>query len=389
MFKIKTMNTISPMGIEVLEKRGCQVGPNVDAPNAILLRSADLHSLELTSELLCIGRAGAGTNNIPVEKCAQAGVVVFNAPGANAEAVKELEICELVMASRDVMAAADWVRSIGHEGENIPHLVEKGKSAFTGPELKGKTIGVIGLGAVGALVANICLELDMTVYGYDPFMSVDAAWALSRQVIRADDVGEIYRNSDYISINVPYTEATHKMINAEAISAMKRDVRIINESRSEVVDDDAILAALDCGKIAKYVTDFPNEKLIGAPNVVCLPHMGACTPESEDNCAVMAAQEIYDYLKNGNIKNSVNLPAASLERMGACRLCVLHRNVPNMINSFLDLISERNINVEHMINKPRDGYAYTIIDLGQVIGGEITDRIAANPDVVRVRVICQ
>lgn len=387
MYKIRTMNTISPQGVELLERAGCSVGKDTAAPDALLIRSAELHGAAFGPELLCIGRAGAGTNNIPVEECTGKGIAVFNAPGANAGAVKELVICEMVMASRDVLGAVDWVRSIAGEGDGIPALVEKGKSSFAGPELKGKTLGVVGLGATGALVANIALELEMTVWGFDPFMSVDAAWRLSREVKRADSLGELLSRSDYLSLNVPYTDSTSHMIDAAAIRQMKNGVRIMNESRAEVVCDEDILSALDCGKVAKYVTDFPNAKLIGAPNVICLPHLGACTPESEDNCAVMAAQEILDYLRCGNIRNSVNLPAACLERMGESRLCVLHRNVPNMINSFLDLIGEQNINVEHMINKARGGVAYTMMDLGARIGDDITGRILANPDVLRVRVL--
>lgn len=387
MFKIRTMNSISPLGTDILESRGCEVGPAVEQPQAILLRSADLHSAEFGPEMLCIGRAGAGTNNIPVEKCAEKGIVVFNAPGANAEAVKELVIAEMVMASRDVLGSIDWVRSIADEGENIPALVEKGKSAFIGPELYGKTLGVIGLGAVGALVANAALDIGMTVYGYDPFLSVSAAWVLSREVRHADDVSEIYSKSDYISINVPYTPSTHHMIDAAAFRAMKPGVRIMNESRAEVVDDEAMTAALDVGKVSKYVTDFPNGTILKAPNVIAMPHLGACTPESEEKCAIMAAQEIYDYLKNGNIRNSVNMPDANLERAGECRLCVLHRNVPNMINSFLDFVSERSINVEHLINKARGQYAYTMMDLSAKVNGEMTGRILQNPDVLRVRVL--
>lgn len=387
MFDIKTMNSISPAGLEVLEKKGCNVGPDVAAPQGLLIRSADVHGYEFNDELLAIARAGAGYNNIPVEKCAELGIVVFNSPGANAEAVKEQEICSLVMASRDVVGSIEWVRSIADQGEKIPELVEKGKSAFAGPEIMGKTLGVIGLGAVGALVANIALELGMVVYGYDPFMSVDAAWRLSREVIHAETVDEIYLNSDYISINVPHTEKTHHMLNEEAFSKMKKGVRIINESRAEVVDDIAMTAALDSGHVAKYVTDFPNETILKAPNVIAMPHLGACTPESEDRCAVMAANEIYDYLLNGNIKNSVNLPNVSLSRMGVCRLCVIHRNVPRMLTRILDFISELNINVEHMINKPRSEYACTIIDLGEKIGEETAEKIRAMSDVLRVRVI--
>ena len=387
MFKIKTMNNISPSGIEVLTKKGCTVGPETERPEAMLIRSAELHGIEFNPELLAIARAGAGYNNIPVEECAEKGIVVFNSPGANAEAVKELELCSLVMASRDVLGSIGWVKSIAGRGGEIPGLVEKGKNNFAGPELLGKTLGVIGLGAVGALVANIALELGMVVYGYDPFMSVDAAWKLSREVIHAESVDEIYEHADYISINVPHTEKTHHMFNAQAFAKMKKGVRLINESRAEVVNDEDMTQALISGQVARYVTDFPNETILKAPNVIAMPHLGACTPESEDRCAVMAANQLYDYLANGNIKNSVNLPSVSLSRMGVCRLCVLHRNVPRMITRILDFISERNINVEHMINKPRGEYAYTIVDLGERIGEDVADSIRAMSDVLRVRVI--
>ena len=387
MFEIKTMNAISPQGIEVLEKRGCRVGPEVENPQALLIRSAELHGAKFNDELLCIARAGAGYNNIPVEECAEKGIVVFNSPGANAEAVKEQEICSLVMASRDVLGSIEWVKSIADRGEEIPKLVEKGKSNFAGPELLGKNLGVIGLGAVGALVANAAVALGMNVYGYDPFMSVDAAWVLSRDVIRAETLDDILAVSDYISINIPFTESTHNMLNADTFAKMKQGVRIINESRAEVVDDEAMTLALKSGRVAKYVTDFPNERILKAPNVIAMPHLGACTPESEDRCAVMGANQIYDYLLNGNIKNSVNLPNASLSRMGVCRLCVLHRNVPRMITRILDFVSALNINVEHMINKPRGEYAYTIVDLGEKLGEDTADAIRSMSDVLRVRVI--
>ena len=381
------MNSISPLGLGYLTARGCEAGPDVSEADALLIRSADLHEYEFGNNILAIGRAGAGYNNIPVEECAEKGIVVFNSPGANAEAVKEQEVMSLIMASRDVLGAIDYVRSIADRGEEIPLLVEKGKSAFAGPELLGKTLGVIGLGAIGALVANIALEFGMTVYGYDPFMSVEAAWRLSREVKHAESLDDIFRNSDYISLNVPYTSSTHHLLNAESFAKMKQGVRIINESRAEVVDDEAMTAALDTGRVGKYVTDFPNEVILKAPNVIALPHIGACTPESEDRCAEMAAAELYDYLENGNVRNSVNLPNASLPRMGVCRLCVFHRNVPKMLTKILDFISERDINVEHMINKPRGDYAYTIIDLGKKIGPRTADAIRAMPDILRVRVI--
>ena len=387
MFNIKTMNSISPQGIAELEKHGCRVGENVENPQAMLIRSADLHSYDFPPELLAIARAGAGYNNIPIDECAKRGIVVFNSPGANAIAVKEQELCSLVMASRDVLGSIEWVKTIADRGEEIPALVEKGKSNFAGPEILGKALGVIGLGATGALVANMAVSMGMTVYGFDPFMSVDAAWRLSQEVVHADNMDEMLRSSDYISINVPYTTETHHMFNAEAFSKMRQGVRIINESRAEVVDDIAMTEALRSGKVAKYVTDFPNQVILKAPNVIAMPHLGACTPESEDRCAVMGASQLWDYLQNGNISNSVNLPDAYLSRMGVCRLCVLHRNVPRMITHILDFISDLNINVEHMINKPRGEYAYTIVDLGSMIGEDTAESIRAMSDVLRVRVL--
>lgn len=387
MFKIKTMNAIADSGIEVLRKAGFEVGKEIENPDAMLIRSADLHSMEFGDNLLAIGRAGSGYNNIPIDECAEKGIVVFNSPGANAQAVKEQEIMALVMASRDVLGSIDYVKSIADKGEEIPELVEKGKNSFAGTELLGKTLGVIGLGATGALVANIALEFGMTVYGYDPFMSVDAAWILSREVHHSDNLDELLEVSDYISLNVPYTESTHHIINADTLKRMKKGVRIINESRAEVVDDIAMTAALDTGYVGKYITDFPNETILKAPNVIALSHLGACTQESEERCAEMAAAEIKDYLLNGNIKNSVNLPDASLSRLGVCRLCVLHRNVPRMITRILDFISDRNINIEHMINKPHDKYAYTIVDLGKKIGPKTVEEMRNIEDILRIRVI--
>ena len=387
MYNIKTMNKISPVGLDKLKKLGCNVGADVKDPDGIIVRSADMHGFEPNPELLGVARAGAGYNNIPIDEYAEKGIVVFNSPGANAEAVKEQTICSLVMASRDVMGSIEWVKSIAGEGEKIPELVEKGKSNFAGPELMGKTIGVLGLGATGSLVANACLAMDMNVIGYDPFMSVDAAWRLSKEVERAEELSEIFRSCDYISINIPYNENTHHLLDEKAFAQMRNGVRIINESRAEVVDDDAMLAALESGRVAKYITDFPNEKILGGKNVIALPHLGACTPESEDRCAEMAARQLYEYLKNGNIVNSVNLPAAKLERMGVCRLCVIHHNVPGMINRILDLITAKNINIEHMINKPRGRYAYTMIDLNDDIWEDTANTIRRMDDVLRVRVL--
>jgi len=386
-FNIRTINEISEKGTAPLIKRGCNVSSVEENPDGIIIRSADIRNSEFNPELKAIARAGAGYNNIPVERCTEKGIVVFNSPGANAEGVKEYEMCTLILASRDVIGAVDWVKGISDKGDEIPKLVEKGKSAFGGPELMGKTLGVLGLGATGALVANLGITLGMTVYGYDPYMSVEAAWRLSGSVLRADTPAEIYAVADYISLNIPYTPETAKMINAEAFAKMKDGVRIVNESRAEVVDDEAMTEALISGKVAKYVTDFPNKTIIKAPNVIATPHLGAVTPESEERCAVMAAQQLYDYLANGNIKNSVNFPNVILPRLGKCRICVIHRNVPKMLTGILDLIAERNINVEQMMNKARGDWAYTILDVSEEIGEDVADTIAAINNVIRVRVI--
>lgn len=388
MYKIKTLNKISPFGLDILKERGLTLDDAVETPEAILVRSANMNEMQFADNLLCIARAGAGTNNIPVARCAEQGIVVFNTPGANAEAVKELVICSLLMASRDVVGGVDWVRSIADKGEEIPAMVEKGKASFTGPEIKGKTLGVVGLGAIGAKIANAALGLGMSVYGYDPFLSVDAAWQLSSQVIHATDIDMIYRNCDYISLHVPYIKnSTHHMLNKEAFAKMKDGVRIINLARAELVNDEDLLEAIDSTKVARYVTDFPNAITAKAPNTIPIPHLGASTPESEENCAIMAAQQTADYLQNGNIVNSVNLPAVTLDRMGASRICIIHRNVPRMLNNFLDRIGQANINVAHMINAAKGENAYTIIDTDTTVGEEIPNAIAGMTDVFRVRVL--
>ena len=386
-FRIQIMNHIAERGIAALVERGCTVGKDVPDPQGILLRSADLHDYPFGDSLLVIARSGAGTNNIPLDLCCDRGIVVFNSPGANAEAVKELIICSMVMSSRDVLGSIDWVKSLKDKGDEIPLLVEKGKAAFSGPELTGKTLGVIGLGAIGSQIANIAVKLGMNVIGFDPYLSVDAAWRLSRSVQHAVDVDEIFIKSDYISINVPFTESTKHMLDAAAFRKMKQGVRVINESRAEVVDDDAMLEALASGKVGKYITDFPNKKLIGVENVICMPHLGACTPESEERSSVMAAHEMYDYLVNGNIKNSVNFPDATLERMGTSRLCILHFNKPTMLNQFLQIACSTGLNVENMINKAYRDYAYAMIDLNGELSKEQVEALKSIPDVIRVRVV--
>lgn len=387
MFNIKTLNKIADVGTNILTENGYTIGDDVANADAIMLRSADMHSYDCNPELVAVARAGAGTNNIPSADFAEKGIVVFNTPGANAEAVKELALCAILISSRDVIGGANWAKGLDGNGAAIGKMVEKGKSQFIGPEIMGKTLGVIGLGAVGAKIANAAIDLGMTVFGYDPFLSVDAAWKLSRAANHATDMETIYRNCDYITIHVPYMKETHHTINAEAIDMMKDGVRIINLARGELIDDDAMKVALESGKVAKYVTDFPNEKTVTYPNAITLPHIGASTPESEDKCAVMAAQELMDYLENGNITNSVNMPNVKLKRLGESRICVIHRDMPKVISSILDCISDQNINIERMMNKPRGDYAYTIVNLSAKVGDEMVKAIEAIEGVIRLRVI--
>ena len=386
MLEIKTMNNIAQQGLDELAAQNLTVNTEAENPDGLLIRSAKLHDAVFGDKLLAIARAGVGTDNVPVARCTEQGIAVFNTAGANAEAVKELALCALLLGSRDIVGGIEWVKSLqGQPG--IAAMVEKGKSAYVGPEINGKTLGIIGLGAIGSLVANAATELGMTVYGYDPYMSVDAAWRLSSVVRHAADLDTIFRESDYIMVQVHCNDETRGMLGAEQFAKLKNGVRIINLARGELVNDEALIAAIDVGKVARYVTDFPNDRLVGVANVVAMPHLGASTPESEEKCAVMAAQELADYLYNGNIKNGVNLPNVKLERAGVARICVIHKNVPRMINRFLDLIGEQNINVEHMINKPRGEVAYTIIDTGSDIPAEIEQKIGAMQEVMRVRVI--
>ena len=387
MFRIKTLNKISPAGLSVLDQTRFSVSEDVENEDGILVRSADMHEYQFPDSLRAIARAGAGTNNIPIDRCSEAGIVVFNTPGANANAVKELALCALLLASRKITAGAEWVKSQAGAGADVEKVVEKGKSQFVGPEIAGKTLGVIGLGAIGVQVANIATKLGMTVYGYDPFLSVDAALSLSRMVHRAMDLETIYKNCDYITLHVPQTPETRGMINEDAIHMMKGGVRILNLARGGLVNDDDMLAALDTGKVAAYVTDFPNNKILQGKNVIAIPHLGASTPESEENCAVMAAQELRDYLENGNIKNSVNLPTLVQEWSGVARLCIIHRNVPGAIANITGLLSKDGVNVENMTNKSKKDYAYTVVDVGSRISEEVADEIRGLEGVFRVRVL--
>ena len=387
MFRIKTMNKIAQVGLNQFPA-DYQVGDNVEGEEGILVRSAKLHDYPFPDTLWGIARAGAGTNNIPVAECAQKGIVVFNTPGANANGVKELVLAALLMASRDLVGGVEWVKAQAATPDtDVAAAVEKGKSAFVGPELYRKTLGVIGLGAIGALVANVALSLGMEVYGYDPFLSVDTALRLDRHVHVVKDVAELYRGSDYVTIHVPYTPDTRHTINADTIAQMKDGVRIVNLARGELVDDAAMLAALESGKVARYVTDFPNNTITLAPNVVPIPHLGASTPESEDNCAIMAAQQLRDFLENGNIKNSVNFPNVEMERSGVQRLCIIHRNIPAMLANITAQLSGDGVNVENMTNKSRGDFAYTLVDVGSAVEESVIDDIRAIDGIIRVRVI--
>ena len=387
MFRIKTLNQISPTGLSVLDASRFTVSDGVENEDGVLVRSADMQEYVFPPALRAIARAGAGTNNIPVDRCSESGIVVFNTPGANANAVKELAVCALMLASRDVVGGVEWVKAQARAGEDAAKVVEKGKSQFVGPEISGKNLGVIGLGAIGVQVANIATKLGMTVYGYDPFLSVDAALSLSRLVHHVTDLTAIYKNCDYITIHVPQTADTKGMLNAAAFDQMKTGVRVINLARGGLVADEDMIAALKSGKVARYVTDFPDNALTLVKNVVPIPHLGASSPESEENCALMAAQQLRDYLETGNIRNSVNLPTLEQDWSGETRLCIIHRNVPNMLASITAALSRENVNVENMTNKSKGNYAYTIVDVSARVGDAVADEIRAISGVLRVRVL--
>lgn len=388
MYRIKTLNKISSAGLDQLDKSRFQVGNDVENEDGILVRSAAMHDYAFPDALRAIARAGAGTNNIPIDRCSENGIVVFNTPGANANAVKELVIAALLIASRDILGGAEWVQEQSHTPNvDLVAAVEKGKSAFVGPELYRKTLGVIGLGAIGALVCNIALDLGMDVYGYDPFLSVDAALRLDRHVHVVKNVDELYKVSDYITIHVPYTNDTKDFINAEAISKMKGQVRVLNLARGGLVNDDDMIAALESGRVAKYVTDFPDDKIALVHNVIALPHLGASTPESEENCARMAADQLKDYLINGNIKNSVNLPNVHQDWSGISRVCLIHKNIPAMLTKITSILSEEGVNVENLTNKSKKDYAYTMVDLNGRIKDAVADELRSIPGMIRVRVL--
>lgn len=388
MYNVLTLNKIAACGTDLLDKGKYAVSDDEKDPDAILVRSASMHEMELPGNLLAIARAGAGVNNIPIDKCTEKGVVVFNTPGANANAVKELVIAGMLICSRRVIPAIEWEKTLKGNGAEVAKMVEKGKSAFTGPELMGKTLGVIGLGAIGIGVANTAKSLGMEVYGYDPYLSVDAAWHLSRSIKHSSNLDEIFANCDYITVHVPLTDETRDMISAKTTAGMKDGVRILNFARGDLVNTADIIAALSTGKVAAYVTDFANDELLDVEGVIAIPHLGASTPEAEDNCASMAAGELIDYLENGNIVNSVNMPAVSCHRTEGARICVIHKNNPGMINKLSALFSSKNINIENMLNKSKKDYAYTLIDVAEKeIDESIVDGIKNVEGTIRVRVI--
>ena len=382
---IQLLNKIAAIGLAELGN-GYNVGEAVADPDGIMVRSAKMHEMEFNKELKAIARAGAGVNNIPIDRCSAEGIVVFNTPGANANGVKELAICALLLAARDVIGGIEWAKSLAGTAD-VAAQVEKGKSKFAGTELQGKTLGVIGLGAIGGMIANVALHLGMKVIGCDPFLSVEGAWNLDNQVNRAATYDEIYEKADYVTLHVPSTKDTKGMINAETIAKMKDGVKLINLARADLVNSDDLKAALAAGKISTYVTDFPTEDVLDVPHVIAIPHLGASTEESEDNCAVMAARQLDDYLQNGNIKNSVNYPAVAMPRSGAARICVLHANVPAVLSNITAALSDEHINIENLTNKSKGDNAYTLLDVASAPSDAAIARINAVDGVVRVRVI--
>lgn len=386
MYQIKTLNKIAKQGLDLFSDNYSVVEDgDVDG---IVLRSFKMHDYPLNKNLKAIARAGAGTNNVPVDKCAEQGIVVFNTPGANANGVKEIVIAGLLLASRDITGAVEWAKTLKDEGEAIPKLVEGGKSNFAGPEIKGKTLGVIGLGAIGVLVANAASSMGMNVLGYDPFISVNNAWSLSRSITGAKTIEEVYAKADYITVHVPLMDATQGLIGQESIAQMEDGVKILNFSRAGLIDDAAMAKALESGKVGKYVTDFPNAESIKMKNVIAIPHLGASTPESELNCAEMAVSQLAEYLENGNIVNSVNFPNCD---MGVCqtvaRVAVIHKNIPNMVSQITTKFAAHSINISDMINKSRKEWAYTMLDVENDASDELIKELTAIDGVVKVRVI--
>ncbi len=387
MYRVQTLNKISNVGLAELDRNRFQIGDDIANPDGIIVRSAKMHDFAFPEALRCIARAGAGTNNIPIDRCSEAGIVVFNTPGANANAVKEEVIFAMLASSRHMMAGNDWVRNEVAAGTDVFAAMEKAKSKFVGPEIMGKTLGIIGLGAIGILVADAAIALGVKVVGYDPYLSVSTALKLNSNVKVVTNLDDLLRESDYITLHVPKNAGTIDTIDADALTKVKGTVRIINLAREGLVNEDAIIEALEAGRVAAYVTDFPSNRIALTKNTICLPHLGASTPESEDNCAIMAAQQLQDYLENGNIRNSVNFPAVNMERNGRVRICVLHRNVPGIIASITEVLGRDGLNVENMTNKSKGDMAYTLIDVNNTFGADVAADLGAIANVLRVRIL--
>ncbi len=387
MYTIKTMNAISGIIKEAMPEERYHIAMDAAPADAYLVRSADLHSTAFEDSLLAIGRAGAGTNNIPIDTCTSKGIVVFNTPGANANAVKELIIAALLLASRKIVDGIAWAQSLKGKGADVPKLVEKGKSQFVGPEILGKTLGVVGLGAIGGLVANSASSLGMKVIGYDPFISVESAWSLSRRIIRCNDLTELLSQCDYVTLHLPLLEQTKGMFDADTLASMKQGAALLNFSRGELVDNDALLAALESGHLRCYVTDFPNDQILGQPGVIPIPHLGASTPESEENCAAMVSQQIRDFLEHGDIVHSVNFPDVTLPRTAGYRITAIHQNIPNMISQLTGVVAAAHINIENMINKSRGDIGYTVLDLDEQPEESVLEAIRSVDGIIRVRAI--
>ena len=391
MYNVKLLNKISKNGTDVFDDNYAY-GEEIESPDAIMVRSAAMHDMQFDDKLLAIARAGAGVNNIPVQRCADEGIVVFNTPGANANAVKELVIAGMLLASRDIIGGVEWVKENAADPD-ISKTVEKAKSKFAGNELRGKKLGVIGLGAIGGPLSNTARHFGMEVYGCDPYITIDAAWNISRDVKRVKTRDEIYENCDFITLHVPLiknpdpAKSTEKMISKADFAKMKDGVVILNFARDALVDDEALEEAIESGKVRKYVTDFPNAKTAGMKNVIAIPHLGASTEESEDNCAVMAAHELRDYIENGNITNSVNYPDASLPHSGDYRLCVLHKNTPGIVAQLATVVADEKLNIENMVNKSKGDYAYTIIEIKGALPQSSVDKVATLENIIRIRVI--
>ena len=388
MFTVKPLNKIADCGLGLFKSDNYTVNTECDNPDAIILRSFSMHEMEMPDNLKAIGRAGAGVNNIPVDKCTEKGIVVFNTPGANANAVKELVITGILLASRKVVDGINWARTLEGNGAEVAKMVEKGKSSFVGPEIEGKKLAVIGLGAIGAIVANSALSLGMKVYGYDPFLSVNAALKLSSDVKIIKELNDLVKTCDYITIHIPYIPDQNKgLINAGLIRKMKDGVIIINCARGEIVDNQDIIKATESGKVGKYIVDFPSDELIGAKNIICTPHLGASTEEAEENCAIMAAKQLIDYIENGNIVNSVNYPTCSMPRSTENRLVILHKNTHNILAHITGTVGNEGINIANLTNQSKGDYAVTILDVDGVVSDQAISHISAVENIIKVRVI--